>query len=277
MTCLGMAAAEQAAAGHSQPLCQLLVPARPSLCPAWRGHPSRESPHRPRHVPLLCPHGCLAPSRRHFVPRGHAGPLGAGRPQSSPAPGAVSALGVSLERAALNWMERAKHPHFSRFRGAPAVLVPRVRLLTPQRRGLHAQGRRTRQGVILGDQASGDTGTKRSHPLLHHTLWSPCDRNGCKTHGEALPRYPCFKGSFGSAAPPCWRTPPLQEAFFSNTGEIFLLISFDSNLYTLQAKHFGNHIRWCRGCGRNLFLFPFLSLSFCALMVFICCNVVKFQ
>lgn len=159
---------------------------------------------------------------------------------------------------------KRKAPALHRVWGAPAVLVPRVRLVTPQRRGLHAQGGRTRQGVMMipGDQARGDTGTERSRPLLHRTLWSPCDRNGCKTQGEALPRYPCFKGSFGSAALPCWRPPPLQEAFFSNTGEIFLLISFNSNLYTLQAKHFGNRIRLCRGCGRNLFLFPFLSLFF---------------
>lgn len=104
VTCPGKAAQR----GHSQRPRQLLVPAQPFLCPAWQGHPSKESPHRTQRFPLLCPHRHLPPSHRLAAPWGHAPPLGTGQLWSCICPGGgfVKSCLKLQGKAALQWVQR---------------------------------------------------------------------------------------------------------------------------------------------------------------------------
>lgn len=221
-------------------------PARPLLCPAQRGHASWESPHRPQHIPLLCPHRLLAPSHRAtaslcpqvarvpWVQGSHRAP--GSRSCSCPEGGFAKGghkLQVKRKEPALRWVWRGSC--------SPCAL---------DGTGDTTEKGTARTGIRLGWHQDQEVWS----PLISHTiaLWQGWLQN--KAGAAPVP------ASRGLWAALLW-TPTSREAFFSNTGEIFLLISFNTNLYTLQAKHFGNHIRSCRQYGRNLFLFPFLSLS----------------
>lgn len=171
--------------GNSQPLCQLLVPAGPLLCPAWGGHRGRESPRRPQRIPLLCPHGLLPLSHRLAAPRGHAGPLGAGQP-GAPGPGAVSALRVALQRVALSCRESTCSA--LGFEGLLQSLCPGGDWWHHREGGCTHRERGSGKGWYQDQEVL-------SPPALRYS-WErcSCDRNGCKTQGTALPLSPASRG-----------------------------------------------------------------------------------